>query len=356
MNAEYRTHSGRLRRAGVLCWLLLALAGCGGASGATSAPAAAGATPGAGPGGAAFRAEDLAGRLLFVRGGVIWQWRGGGAAQLLGDGAAFQPAFSPDGSRIAYVARGNDYSDVLVADAAGAPVAQLTTNGSRQPINSLERIYESTWAFYPAWAPSGDRLAVAAQPAPPAGDPAAEYNLGLYELPVGDGAQTQIYAAEGAHCGRSVYLPSGDALLFVRAGSGASGEQQIYRLERAGGAAEPVPGAPKPSYDPAVSRDGRWLAFAARDGARTDIFAMALAGGGTPLRLSDMGAARAPAFSPDGRQIAFLAIAPGEGGFDLWVADLTVDAGGGLRASAPRRLTTGLSLDADSGLSWAGGQ
>jgi TolB protein len=78
---------------------------------------------------------------------------------------------------------------------------------------------------------------------------------------------------------------------------------------------------------------------------------MPLAGGGAPARLTDMGAARAPAFSPDGSQIAFLAIAPGEGGFDLWVADLTADAGG-LRAGAPRRLTSGLGLDADSGLSW----
>jgi TolB protein len=313
-------------------------------------PAAA--TTGATPGGAAFRAEDLAGRLLFVRGGVIWQWRGRAASPLLGDGAAFQPAFSPDGSRIAYVARGNDYSDVLLADAAGAPITQLTTNGSRLPINSQERIYATTWAFYPAWAPSGDRLAVAAQPAPPAGDPAAEYNLGLFELSVGDGARTQLYAPDSAHCGRSVYTSSGD-LLFVRAGSGASGQQQIYRMDRVGGGAEAFPGAPTPSYDPAISPDGRWLAFATRDDVRTDIFALPLAGGGAPIRLSAVGSARAPAFSPDGRQIAFLAIAPGEGGFDLWVADLTADAGGGLRVSAPRRLTTGLGLDADSGLSWA---
>jgi TolB protein len=80
---------------------------------------------------------------------------------------------------------------------------------------------------------------------------------------------------------------------------------------------------------------------------------MPLGGAGTPLRLSDLGAARAPAFSPDGHQIAFLAIAPGDGGFDLWVADLATDASGGLRAGTPRRLTNGLGLDADSGLSWA---
>ncbi|MBX0328453.1 hypothetical protein K2Z83_12275 [Oscillochloris sp. ZM17-4] len=355
LSTECRVACRRLLHLGPLCALLIVLAGCGGgapAAGSAPAPSLA-PTAGAAPGRSAFRAEELAGRLLFVRGGVIWQWRGREATALLGDGAAFQPAWSPDGGRIAYVTRGNDYSDVLLADASGAPLSQLTFNGSRQPINSIERVYESTWAFYPAWAPDGARLAVAAQPSPPGGDPPAEYNLGLYELPVGDGAQASLYASDSAQCGRSVYTPAGDALIFVRSGGGAQGQQELYRLDLAGDRATPLAGAPTPSYDPAISPDGRWLAFAAGDGARTEIFALPLAGGGAPLRLSDMGAARAPAFSPDGSQLAFLAIAPGEGGFDLWVADLRVDEGGALRAGAPRRLTTGLGLDADSGISWA---
>lgn len=339
-----------MRRLGIVCAVLLMLAAC--ASGA--APAQLAAQPSAAPPGReAFRGEALAGRLLFVRGGVIWQWRDREASRLLGAGEAFQPAFSPDGARIAYVTRGNDYSDILLTDAAGAPLGQLTFNGSRQPINSLERIYESSWAFYPSWAPGGGRLAVAAQAAPPSGDPPAEYNLGLYELPVGDGSQVSLYASDVAHCGRSVYTPAGDGLIFVCAGFGAAGQQELHRLDLASGRAEPLAGAPTPAYDPAISPDGRWLAFAARDDSGTDIYALWLAGGSTSLRLTTMGAARAPAFSPDGGQVAFLAIAPGEGGFDLWVADLRLDEAGGLRAGEPRRLTSGLGLDADSGISWA---
>ena len=72
-----------------------------------------------------------------------------------------------------------------------------------------------------------------------------------------------------------------------------------------------------------------------------------------PLRLTSQGAARAPAFAPDGSRLAFLAVAPGETGFDLWVSDLSLSETGALIAGPPRRLTTGLSRDGDSGLAWA---
>lgn len=333
-------------------WLLvlgILLAGCGGDPAPRTGLAP---TTGAHPEEAAFGGADLPGRLLFVRSGVIWQWKGRTSRPLLGDGAAFQPAFSPDGRRIAYVARGNDYSDILLADASGAPFAQLTYNGSRQPINSLERVYDTIWAFYPAWAPAGESIAVATQSSPPEGDPPVEYRLILSELSVGDGARAGLYASENAQCGRSVYTPDGARLLFVRTGVGADGQQQLYQLDLASGSAELLANAPAPAYDPAISADGRWLALAAHDGLKTDIFVLPLAGAGTAQRLTDLGSARAPAFSPDMRQLAFLAIAPGEGGFDLWVADLE-EVAGTLRAKTPRRLTSGLSLDADSGLSWA---
>ncbi len=323
----------------VMTMMLLILAGCGGGT-----PPPHVATP-------VGDATGLPERLLFVRNGVIWEWRGEEATPLVGDGHAWQPALSPDGRRIAYVYRDNSFSEIVLADASGASLGQLTTNGSRQPPNSLARVYESTWAFYPTWSPTGESLVVVGQTVPPSGEPPVDANLGLLELPVAGGYQPLLYAAPDAQCGRSIYLPDGQRLLFVRSPNNADGQQQLYQLDLNTGVATPFAAAPTPSYDPAISPDGRWLAFATHDGDGTDLFALPLAGGGTPLRLSDIGSARAPTFSPDGRQIAFLAIAPGEGGFDLWVADLIVEEGG-IRATTPRRLTTSWRLDADSGLVW----
>jgi TolB protein len=327
--------------------LALLLAACGPRGGDGAAPTAA-------PAGEAapVRGEALPGRLLFVRQGVIWQWQGGEARPLLGAGEAFQPAWSPEGERIAYIARSNSFSDLLLADARGGPLAQLTTNGSDAPPNSIERVYGSRWVFYPAWTPTAGNIVVAAQAQPPGGDPPADYNLGLALVPTTPGEPLPLYADDGAQVGRGAVSPDGSAIVFTRAGSGPEGRQQLYRLGLSGGAAEPFPGAPAPSYDPAFSADGRWLAFAARDGERTDIFLLP-AEGGAPQRLTTQGAARGPAFSPDGARLAFLAVAPGEPGFDLWVADLAPGEGGALQVSAARRLTSGMGLDGDSGLSWA---
>jgi TolB protein len=102
-------------------WLLaLVLAGCAG-RGAELAP---GATAGPMVAGAMVRGESLPGRLLFVRAGAIWQWQGREARPLIAGGAAAQPAFSPDGERIAYIIRDNSASDLVLADRAGQTLAE----------------------------------------------------------------------------------------------------------------------------------------------------------------------------------------------------------------------------------------
>ncbi|MCS6841339.1 MAG: hypothetical protein NZ699_08880 [Roseiflexus sp.] len=293
----------------------------------------------------------LPGRLLFVRAGNVWMWQDQIAHPLIDGGTALHPAWSPDGAQIVFVQRDQSFSDVMLLPLSGGAPLRLTNNGSSRPRNSFERIRESIWAFYPSFAPDGQTIAFASQYGPPSGSPAAEYHLALFTLPIqAGGLRRLIYANDMGHVGRVTHSPDGSAIVFVLEPATSSGASQILRYDRATGVATPLPGVPPQSYDPAIAPDGRWLAFASRDGDRTDIFAVPTSGG-TVVRLTSIGTARAPAFSPDGRMLAFLAVAPGEIGFDLWVADLRI-AGDSLQASTPRRVSIGLCADADSGLSW----
>src|SRR5262245_50618044 len=58
--------------------------------------------------------ETLPGRLLFVQGGNLWLWQGESGREITSTGDAFQPAWSPDGERIAYVRRDTSYSDLVI--------------------------------------------------------------------------------------------------------------------------------------------------------------------------------------------------------------------------------------------------
>jgi TolB protein len=293
----------------------------------------------------------LPGRLLFVRSGDLWLWQGEHGSQLTAGGDAYQPAWSPGGERIAYIKRGESYSDLMLMPAAGGEALQLTQNGSSEPPTSFERIYDVVWAFYPAFSPDGAELAFVSQYGPPFGSPATDYHLALFSAPAGAGGnRTLLYADDAGHVGRLAYAPDGATIVFAFGPAGA-GIPQLYRYDTVAAAAAPIPEAPEQSYDPVFSPDGQWLVFAARDGSATDLFAMPAAGG-APVRLTTLGAARAPAFSPDGSLVAFLAVAPGENSFDLWVAEVRADSAG-IALGEPRRVTEGMGIDVDSGLAWS---
>jgi TolB protein len=293
----------------------------------------------------ALAEAELPGRLLFSAGGDLWVWQGGAARRLTNEGHWYHPAFSRDGTRIAAIKREQSASDLYLLDAEGSAPIALTDNGSQQPLNSYERIYDTIWAWYPAWSPDDRQIVFASQFGTAEGSPASDYNLSLYRVAVAGGQREQLLVDEAAQLLNPSYAPDG-RLAFDRIATGgdAAAQVQLY----SDGAAAPFPGVPPESYDPAWSPDGTRLAFAARSDGVTDVF-MVVVGAGEPLRVTRSGRARAPSFAPDGTWLAF--IADGDDGFQLYAVQLDGQQTG-LAVGEPIQLTAGLGIDVDSGLSW----
>lgn len=132
--------------------------------------------------------------------------------------------------------------------------------------------------------------------------------------------------------------PDGQTLVFTILG-------HLFRMPAAGGTATQLTFGPTFNYDPAFSPDGRRVAFISnRDGSDANVFVLDLASGRATRLAREMDANR-PVWSPDGRTVAFasnlrredhpLSEMPGFG--DYYLRDVkTVPARGGRATTVAR--------------------
>lgn len=297
---------------------------------------------------AVIATPNLPGRLLMAKAGDLWMWQNGNLQQITQSGNAWQPAFSRDGTRIVFVRRVESASDIMLTSTSGGEAIQLTNNASNHPLHSFERIYDSTWAVYPAFSPDGNQIVYASQFGPPEGDPASEYRLIMYFMEARAGAKrVDAYADGSGNVGHAVFDVDGDGVYFAFTPAGQNGAPRIMRYQRSSGRLTIPTGMPDQSYDPALSPDGKLLFFAKRTATGTDIFALPVSGG-APQAMTQLNTARAPAISPDGSWMVFLAVPAGESGFEMYAQKL-VD---GMPDGEPVQMTRDQLFDADSGISW----
>lgn len=256
-------------------------------------------TPGAEPGVApeepaaepvAAPARRAAGRIAFVsdRGGA---WRiylaaadGSGVVPLTTGEA---PAWSPDGTRIAFHRPGDG---VYVIDATGANERSLGRGIS------------------PSWSPDGTQIAFAT------GSGTAG---GVYVMNADGTGRRLVIDNEFASPGWGDYCvcspawsPDGRTIAFVRAnydeGFG------IYTIEADGsGSPRPVPGGGWAQDRPEWSPDGARIAFETAGPGGDQIASVTPSGGDLEVHvINATGYVGAPAWSPDGRSLAFSRASP----------------------------------------------
>lgn len=187
------------------------------------------------------------------------------------------PAWSPDGTRVAYVSFERKKPVVYVQDLVSR---QRTVVANFKGNNSA-----------PAWSPDGKRLAVALSR-----DGLTQvYSVnadgsGLQRLTNSDGIDTEPQ-----------YSPDGQAIYFT---SDRSGGPQIYRMSATGGAAQRVTFGGSYNITPRISPDGKTLAYISRRNGRFQLYSLDLASG-QELRLSDSAKDESPSFSPNGKYLMY---------------------------------------------------
>ena len=207
----------------------------------------------------AFSRSEVAGGGVYVA--------GRGRARLVLP-AATDPAWSPDGRRLAYLAPGaGGAADVFVADADGSNRGRLTAT-------DLEETS-------PTWAPDGRRIAVERD--------------GAIVVLRADGLELRTLAL-GAE---PAWSPGGQRIAFS-----AGGDLFIVRTK--GGRPQRVTASPASETSPAWAPDGRRLAFVSDETGATDIRILDLRSGTVVQVTADPAVDSEPAFTTNGGRVLFV--------------------------------------------------
>lgn len=272
-----------------------------------------------------------------------------------------EPAWSPDGERIAFTRTSDGNSEVFVMLANGAAQTRLTSSpgfdgepswspdgaqivfrsdrGGKPGIYVMDDSGRDVQALSPGLV--AERL--------PAWQPAPDAVVGdqlLFTTGFG-GALRQIALVNANGTGRHslVSEPDHDATMATWSPDGSwfafasdrDGTYDIFVSPADGGAAANLTDHPGKDLYPAWSPDGTRIAFESFRDGNWDVFVMNSDGSGLVNLTNNPASDGNPAWSPDGARIAFSS--DRGGAFDLYVMDV-----GGVEP--PRRLTADPALDA----------
>ncbi|HET9286282.1 MAG TPA: hypothetical protein VFO26_01875 [Gaiella sp.] len=198
------------------------------------------------------------------------------------EGVQFQtdPAWSPDGTRIAFASAREGSFDIYVMSADGTGTKRLTSSSAQDRS--------------PSWSPDGSRIAFS-----------RSSDGGKVWLMDADGTDVRRLTDELAEEGEPSWSPDGRWIAYTHRAPGTD-VREIWVARPDGSGRRGVTTLGGKSYAPDWAPDSTRLAFSAsRDGVRYGIYTVGIDGKGLRRPVRSPGDAFEPAWSPDGTEIAF---------------------------------------------------
>ncbi|MCH8936074.1 MAG: PD40 domain-containing protein, partial [Gemmatimonadetes bacterium] len=194
------------------------------------------------------------------------------------------PRFSPDGSRIAFELGESGEDDIWVHD-----VGQGTT--TRLTFDAVGR--------YPSWTPDGSRIVFSSLLH------GARVRQLFWKASDGSGVAERLVESMDAQWG-SAWLPDGKTLIVNRVAGSAATRRDLWISSI---------GEPDSSYpflnteymeaSPAVSPDGRWLAYTSDETGQSEVYVQPLDDGSGGKRQVSLGGGIEPVWSHDGSELYY---------------------------------------------------
>ncbi len=218
------------------------------------------------------------------------------------------PAWSPDGSSIAYVSFEKKKPIIFI---------QSLTTGQRITLASFKGNNSA-----PAWSPDGRKLAIVLS---------HSANSQIYTINA-DGTGLKQVTKSSAIDTEPAWSPDGKWIYFT---SDRGGNPQIYKVSSLGGEAQRVTFQGEHNLSPHFSPDGKFLGVVRKEGGRYVIATQDLLSGQVQI-LSEGGQDESPSFAPNGRVILYAIRAGGRGALAAVSSDGRVkqrlsDSGGDVR-------------------------
>ncbi len=211
------------------------------------------------------------------------------------------PAVSPDGTLLAFTAQlAENVQEIFIMPLPSGSPRQLTTLGASETGGAV-------------WSPDGTRLAFHSN---------QRDDFDVYLINADGGEPTNLTPNNSSSERDPSFDPSNTARILIASDQATPGELEIFALPLGSGTVEQLTSDVNGSFTPAVSPDGKFIAFISNRGGDNDLYVMNADGSNERLVSRDDENADdfSPAWSPDGLWILVSSDREGEDVLQLWAA------------------------------------